>query len=324
MHTWLPSSNIHRLARGCLVGDLDRLGPGDEPVEFAEDHDHGLGQLVQHAGQGQLPGERVRLFQGGGPAVVGEGRDAVRGPVADERPVVIRPAGDDQRPDAGLERGGPGGEVAAQADPQHAGPAAVEVTPAAQHIESRGEWCLEVGADGAGVSRLALPGPVQGEGGHAPGQEDVLRGEELFLGRVQARDEQDQRRAVRARGPPQVAGHGDAVELDFQPFRGRVQQPVRAGHRGDRLVGCGTVAGLVQHPDELGEVIAERGADPGPAGRAPPAEVFRLAGQAGVHVTVRAPRVQPVSPVLQPAGHPGEVARIHALRREPRPPVGDG
>ena len=38
------------------------------------------------------------------------------------------------------------------------------------------------------------------------------------------------------------------------------------GHRGDRLVGCGTVAGLVEHPDELGEVIAERGADPGPAG----------------------------------------------------------
>ena len=279
---------------------------------------------MQHAGQAQLLGERVRLLQGAGPAVVGEGRHAVRGPVPDERPVVIGPPGDDQRPDPRLERGRPGGEVTTQAHAQHAHPVAVDVRPPDQHIESRGDRCLEVGPDGAGVPRLALPWTVERERGHAAGQEDVLRGEELFLGRVQARDEQDERRAARARGTPQVAVHGDAVELNPQPLRGRIQQPVRAGHGGHRQVGRGPVPGLVQHPDELGEVIAERGADPGFAGRASPAEAFGLAGQASVHVTVRAPRVQPVSPVLQPAGHPGEVARIHALRRESRSPVGDG
>ena len=37
-------------ARGFL-GDLYRLGPGDQPVEFSEDHNRGLSQPVQHAGQ---------------------------------------------------------------------------------------------------------------------------------------------------------------------------------------------------------------------------------------------------------------------------------
>jgi alpha-mannosidase len=307
-----------------LLGHPGRVLPGDQPVLLAEDHDHGLGQPGEHAPQAEPGGERVGLLPAGRPAVVRERGQAVRGAVPDQLAVVVGAAADHDRADPRLEGRRARRVVAAEAHPEDADPAAVEVAAGAQHVEGGGHRRLEVRPDLQGVPRLALAGAVEGEGGHPAGQQDVLRREELLLGRVQARDEQDEGRAPGPGGPPQVADHGGAREAQFHPFRRRVEQPVGLRHGRHRPVGGRPVPGHVQHPDELGEVIAQRRACPRLARGQAPAPRLRLAGEAGVQVPVGAPRVQPVRPAVQRPGDPGEVTGVDALRGEAGTPVGHG
>src|SRR5919204_407181 len=89
---------------------------------------------------------------------------------------------------------------------------------------------------------------------------------------------------------------------------GRVEQTVHLAQRGDCPVRRLAVLVHVDHPDELGEVVRQRGAVPRLAGGACPARRFGLARELGVHVAVRDPRRQPLGPRLHTGGDaPGVV-----------------
>jgi hypothetical protein len=248
----------------------------------------------------------------------------VRGPVPDQGAVVVRAAGNHDRPDPGLERGRPGGVVPAQAHPHHPDPVAVQVAAGAKHVERGGHRGLKIRADFGRIPGFSLAGAIKRERGHPPGQEDVLRREELFLRGVQACDQHDQWRPVSARRAAQVSHHGGAVEGQFHPLSGGIEPSVRVHHGGHRLIGRPAVFRLVKHPHELAEVIAEGRADPGLSRRQGPARFLRLAGEPSVQVAVGAPGVQPVRPAFERPRHPGEVTGVDPLGREPRTPVGHG
>src|SRR5215472_3568247 len=76
-----------------LAGNPGGVLPRNEPVAFAENHDHGLGETPEHAVQGYPGGKLVRLFPACGPAATGECREAVRRTVPDQVAVVVGSAG---------------------------------------------------------------------------------------------------------------------------------------------------------------------------------------------------------------------------------------
>ena len=159
-----------------------------------------------------------------------------------------------------------------------------------QVVEQRRQRDFVVRMDVRRVARLALAGAVERERRHSTREEHVLPFEELLLRRVEARQENGQRRAPGAQRASQVADHRGAFERDLDPLGTRVEQPVRLAERGDRLVGGFAVEVHVDHPHELREVVGKRRVVPGLPGGERAALRLGLARELRMPVAVLDPR----------------------------------
>ncbi len=236
---------------------------------------------------------------------------------------VIWPADRGDRPDARLEGRGARRVVAAQAHAGRPHAAEVQIAAGGQRVEHRGDRYLVVRADVGRVSRLALPRPVERERRHPARQEGVLPAEELLLGRVQAGQQQDQRRARLVGWAAQIADQRGPLEGRLDALRGRVEQAVGRVQTFDRPLGGGAMPLHVEQPQKLGEVVAQRGTHIGLAGGAGAAMHLGAHAKPGVGVGGVAPGIEPRIPALDRGGGAHKVVVVDALGDEARRPVVD-
>jgi hypothetical protein len=294
--------------------------PRDQAIERAGDEQRRRGEVLEHAVEVERERAPPAVLGVGGAGLVHERLARELGQVVPQLSEAERTADRGYGAHARLERRGARREVPAEADAECTHAREIEVVARRDGVQDAGHRDFVVVPHRQRVAALPLPRPVQRQGGHAPGQEQVLEQEELLLRGVESGDQQHQRRPAGRGWSPEIGD--DAGRLDA--LRGRVEQPVRLAQRRDCAVGRAARQRGVEHPHELGEVEAHRRAQPRLAGRACAAGRLRLAREAGVHLGGLAPCVQPLVPALNPRGGAREVVDVDAGLHEPRPPVLNG
>src|SRR5712671_5901620 len=200
-----------------------RLLGRKEAVLGAVDHEERAGHLVEDAAER----ERFRLLE----RLCLVARLRVENVASARQGVQRRPAlreivGTGERDDGAqplFVRRRAGAVDASHADAHETDAVAIDVLAIAQAVEDGADYRGPFGPDGESRRVLRLARTIDRQGSHAPAEEVVLHGEELFLGGVEAGNHQHQRRAARVARLAQDARDRRPLERDLDALAGRVE-----------------------------------------------------------------------------------------------------
>src|ERR1039457_4880037 len=242
---------------GCLTCDALRLFGWEEAIARAVDDEQRLRDLLEDPVEVETIRLLLRLLLVGGLGIedITAARQWIeRVPAFSE---VVGAGEADDRVEAWL-----GGRRSRSIDGSHAdahqpdqAEGAVE-TDVRKVIEHRRDHGLPVRPDCEIDGVLRLPGTVDAEGRHPAAEELVLDAEHLFLRRVEARDDEHERRRGHASRAAEVAWDDVTLEWDVEAFRRGIEVRQAPPVDGYSLVAQRRVEGLVLEPQELAEVIA--------------------------------------------------------------------
>ena len=103
------------------------------------------------------------------------------------------------------------------------------------------------------------------------------------------------------------------MKLGLDPLGARIQQLVGGVQAHHGRLGVPAVALGIEDPDELGEVVADRGTQVRLAGAAPVTVLRRVPREPDVPVGSGCPRVEPLVPARNRAGGAHEVVVVDAV-----------